>query len=63
MDNTNYFRVTAQSKMWPTIKDRNKKITETSVTSQKPNCLRASQLEIYKLGLGAERGTAKNRPS
>ena len=28
MDNTNYFLVTAQSKMWPTIKDRNKKLVQ-----------------------------------
>ena len=32
-DNTNCFGVTAESKMWPTIKDRKKKITETSITS------------------------------
>ena len=32
-DNTNCFGVTAESKMWPTIKDRKKKITETSITT------------------------------
>ena len=49
--------------MWPTIKDRNKKITETSITSWNPNWPRASQVEIYKLGLGTERGNPKNKPS